>query len=203
MNRTQLTALINDGADRQLSTDEIVDGILALAEGDSTWAKALSHPLRGDILRLMRREGTLSPVAVSRETGEAVGTIAYHFRQLHKLGYIEVCAERQRRGATEHVYRLTQPASHTPNRARPERHPPVEPDARRPPLAPRVAINRTSPGIWNVMLSLLITIAAVAVIVFLVLLLLKVALVLAVVVGVVILVFGFGFGGFRAGRKTA
>jgi DNA-binding transcriptional ArsR family regulator len=108
MNRTQLTALLNDGSDRQLSTDQIVDEILALAEGDSTWAKALSHPLRGNILRLMRREGSLSPIAVSRETGQSVGTIAYHFRQLHKLGYIEVCDELQRRGATEHVYRLTQ-----------------------------------------------------------------------------------------------
>ena len=107
MNRNQLTELINDGTDRQLSTDEIVDGILALAEADATWAKALSHPLRGNILRLMRRDGSLSPIAVSREIGQPVGTIAYHFRQLHKLGYIEVHDELQRRGATEHVYRLT------------------------------------------------------------------------------------------------
>jgi predicted transcriptional regulator len=107
MNRTQLTALINDGHDRRLSTDEIVDEILALAEADATWAKALSHPLRGNILRLLRRDGSLSPIAVSRELGQPVGTIAYHFRQLHKLGYIEVHDERQRRGATEHVYRLS------------------------------------------------------------------------------------------------
>ena len=107
MNRNQLTTLINDGNDRQLSTDEIVDGIIALAEADATWAKALSHPLRGNIMRLLRRDGSLSPIAVSREIGQPVGTIAYHFRQLHKLGYIEVHDELQRRGATEHVYRLT------------------------------------------------------------------------------------------------
>jgi DNA-binding transcriptional ArsR family regulator len=121
MNRNQLTELINNGCERQLSTDEIVDGILALAEADATWAKALSHPLRGNILRLMRRDGTLSPIAVSREIGQSVGTIAYHFRQLHKLGYIEVCDERQRRGATEHVYRLTaasSPAADSTNASR-------------------------------------------------------------------------------------
>jgi hypothetical protein len=121
MNRTQLTALLNDGSARQLSTDELVDEILALAEGDVTWAKALSHPLRGNILRIMRREGSLSPIAVSREIGQPVGTIAYHFRQLHKLGYIEVCDELQRRGATEHVYRLTQKSGSAPEST--PRHP--------------------------------------------------------------------------------
>ena len=111
MNREQLTELIDDGQRRRLSTDELVEEILALAEADATWAKALSHPLRGAILQSMRRDGSLSPVAAARELDQTVGTTAYHFRQLHKLGYIEVCAEVQRRGATEHVYRLTEPVA--------------------------------------------------------------------------------------------
>jgi hypothetical protein len=110
MNRDDLTTLIGNGRQQQLSDAEIADSILALAENDATWAKALSHPLRGGILRLLRRDASLSPVAAARELGQPVGTIAYHFRQLHKLGFIEICDEIQRRGATEHVYRLTRPA---------------------------------------------------------------------------------------------
>lgn len=111
MNRDQLTALIGDGRKHRLSDEEIADAVLALAEGDATWAKAVSHPLRGAILRLLRRDGSLSPVAAARELDQSVGTIAYHFRQLHKLGFIEICDEIPRRGATEHVYRLAGPVS--------------------------------------------------------------------------------------------
>jgi predicted ArsR family transcriptional regulator len=111
MNRDDLTTLISNGRQRQLSDAEIADSILSLAENDATWAKALSHPLRGGILRLLRRDGSLSPVGAARELGQPVGTIAYHFRQLHKLGFIEICDEIQRRGATEHIYQLTRPVA--------------------------------------------------------------------------------------------
>ena len=114
MNRDDLTELIGDGRERRLSDAEIADSILALAENDSTWAKALSHPMRGGILRQLRRDGSRSPVGAARELGQPVGTVAYHFRQLHKLGFIEICDEIQRRGATEHVYRLTKPVARWP-----------------------------------------------------------------------------------------
>jgi predicted transcriptional regulator len=116
MNRNTLTEVIRDGRRRRLSDAAIADSVLFLAETDATWAKALSHPARGGILRLMRREGRLSPVAAARELDQSVGAIAYHFRQLHKLGFIEICDTIPRRGATEHVYRLTNSAhvfSHT------------------------------------------------------------------------------------------
>jgi hypothetical protein len=111
MNRDDLTALIGNGREQRMSDAEIADSILALAENDATWAKAVSHPLRGGILRLLRRDASLSPIGAARELGQPVGTIAYHFRQLHKLGFIEICDEIQRRGATEHVYRLTRPVA--------------------------------------------------------------------------------------------
>lgn len=107
MNRDQLTELLQEARDRDLSSDEIADQILALAETDATWARALSHPLRGAILRMLRRDGTLSPIGAARLLEQPVGTTAYHFRQLYRLGFIEVCDEVQRRGATEHIYRLT------------------------------------------------------------------------------------------------
>lgn len=110
MNRDKLTEIIRDGRRRRLSDAAIADSVLFLAENDATWAKALSHPARGGILRLMRRDGRLSPVGAARELEQSVGAIAYHFRQLHKLGFIEICDTIPRRGATEHVYRLTEPA---------------------------------------------------------------------------------------------
>jgi DNA-binding transcriptional ArsR family regulator len=109
MNRDDLITLIADARRRRLSNPEIADAILALAETDATWAKALSHPARGGILRLLRRDGSLSPVAAARELEQTVGAVAYHFRQLNKLGFIEICDEIPRRGATEHVYRLCTP----------------------------------------------------------------------------------------------
>ncbi len=107
INRDTLTTLIADGRRRDISDDEIADAILgALTETDAAWAKALSHPARGRIIGMLRHHGTLSPVGAARELGQSVGAIAYHFRQLQKLGFIEMCGEIPRRGATEHVYRL-------------------------------------------------------------------------------------------------
>jgi hypothetical protein len=111
MNREDLTNLIADGRRRKLDDAALADAVLALAETDATWAKALSHPARGGIIRLMRSNGTLSPVVAARELGQSVGALAYHFRQLHKLGFIEICDEIPRRGATEHVYQLCAPTA--------------------------------------------------------------------------------------------
>lgn len=109
MNREELTKLIAEARTRDLDDAALADAILVLAETDATWAKALSHPARGGIIRLMRNNGTLSPVVAARELGLSVGALAYHFRQLHRLGFIEICDEIPRRGATEHVYRLCSP----------------------------------------------------------------------------------------------
>jgi hypothetical protein len=111
MNREALTNLIAEGRRRKLDDAALAEEILALAETDATWAKALSHPARGGIIRLMRANGTLSPVVAARELGQSVGALAYHFRQLHKLGFIEICDEIPRRGATEHVYQLCTPTA--------------------------------------------------------------------------------------------
>lgn len=99
-----LEALIEDARRRELSSKEIAAAILALSE-DPAWA----HPARGHILRLLREHGELSPAAaVGKLDGVSLGTLSYHFRYLRKLGLIELSQTIPRRGALQHVYRLTE-----------------------------------------------------------------------------------------------
>ena len=51
-------------------------------------AKALSHPLRFELLRSLRERKDLSPVQYARETGEPLGNVSYHFGVLAKAGVI-------------------------------------------------------------------------------------------------------------------
>lgn len=102
-----LEALIEDGRRRELPSNEIAAEILALSE-DPVWAKAMGHPTRGRILRLLREHGELSPGRASCLLEQPLGTVSYHFRSLAKLGLVELCETIPRRGALEHVYRLTE-----------------------------------------------------------------------------------------------
>lgn len=73
--------------------------------------RALSHPLRISILMSMNApKRRLSPSAFADESGEPLGTCAYHFRELRKFGCIEMVATAQRRGATEHLFEPTKRA---------------------------------------------------------------------------------------------
>lgn len=98
-------ALIEAGRQRGESSRAIADRIVALTE-DPAWAKAMTHPVRGTILRLLREHGELSPTRAADMEKQPLGTFSYHFRQLAKLGLIEVSATIPRRGALEHVYRV-------------------------------------------------------------------------------------------------
>lgn len=72
---------------------------------------ALRHPLRVRILEVVN-EQDMSPnqfmlrqLAPNVEiSGKALSSISYHFRELAKMGCIEVARTFARRGATEHVY---------------------------------------------------------------------------------------------------
>ncbi len=80
-------------------------------------AKALSHPLRAEILSFLTQNGAASPVQMDRaglgrsvpseegEAAEKLSNIAYHCRVLADLGCIELASTRPRRGSTEHFYR--------------------------------------------------------------------------------------------------
>jgi DNA-binding transcriptional ArsR family regulator len=67
--------------------------------------KALAHPTRVRILRILRDRELASPVELAGELGIPLGTVGYHVRRLELLGFIELAKRTQRRGAVEHHYR--------------------------------------------------------------------------------------------------
>lgn len=68
---------------------------------------ALGHPIRRQILRMLdeNTNGGISPKVVSDETGEALGTVSYHFRVLAEATVVKLTKEARRRGAIEHFYK--------------------------------------------------------------------------------------------------
>jgi predicted ArsR family transcriptional regulator len=71
---------------------------------DQDALKALAHPARAHALHILNQR-TASPKELAHEVGTSVGKMAYHVRELHKAGYIELVKTVPRRGATEHFYR--------------------------------------------------------------------------------------------------
>ncbi len=80
-------------------------------------AKAMSHPLRVQILALMN-ERPWSSREVERETGEGLSQVSYHVKVLKDLKLIEETSNRPVRGAVEHFYRATARAYVSPEMAR-------------------------------------------------------------------------------------
>jgi DNA-binding transcriptional ArsR family regulator len=74
---------------------------------DQRLAKALSSSLRARALNLIA-EGVASPKAIAGALGLDVRSVAYHVRVLRELGCIELVETQQRRGAVEHLYRITE-----------------------------------------------------------------------------------------------
>lgn len=86
---------------------------------DDTACAPLRHPIRVRILEIANTR-EISPVAFVDEQLQPAGIsfsdrpaalshVAYHFRELEKVGCIEVVRTVQRRGAIEHIYRGTAP----------------------------------------------------------------------------------------------
>jgi DNA-binding transcriptional ArsR family regulator len=80
---------------------------------DEAIYRALSHPLRRRILRVLEESREpLSPLDCTekgRLNDDRLGTIAYHFRLLAKLGLIEIAFEEAVRGSVKHYYRPSKP----------------------------------------------------------------------------------------------
>jgi DNA-binding transcriptional ArsR family regulator len=51
--------------------------------------RALAHPLRVELLDLLRFEGPSTASALARRVGESSGATSYHLRQLARYGFIE------------------------------------------------------------------------------------------------------------------
>jgi DNA-binding transcriptional ArsR family regulator len=74
------------------------------ADLDRRLVKALSHPLRMQLLSLL--DGNVaSPVELATRLGEPIGNVSYHIRMLADLNLIELVSTTPRRGAIEHHYR--------------------------------------------------------------------------------------------------
>lgn len=68
--------------------------------------KALVHPIRMKLLsELSQRD--VSPAEFARQLDEPIPNVAYHFRVLEEMGFIEEVGSRPARGSIEHFYRRT------------------------------------------------------------------------------------------------
>ena len=73
---------------------------------DPRLAKALQHPIRIEILTVLR-EGPSSPTRIQRELENvSLNLVAHHVKVLKELGFVELVETVSRRGAKEHVYRI-------------------------------------------------------------------------------------------------
>jgi DNA-binding transcriptional ArsR family regulator len=71
---------------------------------DPRFVKALAHPLRINILRVLQ-DRVASPSELADELGARLPNISYHVRILERLGLLELVKTQPRRGALEHYYR--------------------------------------------------------------------------------------------------
>lgn len=73
---------------------------------DQKLVKALSHPLRAEILAILN-ERMASPNELSKELDEGLSQVSYHVKVLKDFECIEMVKTEPRRGAVEHYYRAT------------------------------------------------------------------------------------------------
>jgi DNA-binding transcriptional ArsR family regulator len=74
---------------------------------DSRLAKALSHPLRAQVLAILN-ERVASPNEIAEMLNERLPNVSYHVRTLLELKCIELVSTAQRRGAIKHYYRAVE-----------------------------------------------------------------------------------------------
>ena len=73
---------------------------------DQRLVRALSHPLRIEILELLT-DRVASPNWLATQLDASLSHVAYHTRALDKCGCLVLVKTAQRRGATEHFYKAT------------------------------------------------------------------------------------------------
>lgn len=71
---------------------------------DPRLVKALAHPLRVQILRVLQGR-VASPSELAEELDARLGNVSYHMRVLERLEVIELVRTKPRRGAVEHYFR--------------------------------------------------------------------------------------------------
>lgn len=66
--------------------------------------RAISHPLRAEVLRLLHNR-VASPKELAQELGETISNVSYHVKYLLAEDCVEMLDTAARRGAVEHFYR--------------------------------------------------------------------------------------------------
>jgi DNA-binding transcriptional ArsR family regulator len=69
--------------------------------------KSLENATRCDLLRLVIKKKSLSPVKASSVLEKDISNLSYHMRELAKVGLIEGVHQRPVRGSVEHFYAAT------------------------------------------------------------------------------------------------
>lgn len=67
-------------------------------------ARALSHPLRAEILETLRNR-IASPAELSRDLDQRLGVISYHAKTLLKCGCLELVHAERRHGSIEYFFK--------------------------------------------------------------------------------------------------
>jgi DNA-binding transcriptional ArsR family regulator len=67
-------------------------------------AKALAHPLKIEMLTVLRNESPVSAVEFANYLGEYPPNCSYHLRSLRALGILEIASKTRRGGAVELAY---------------------------------------------------------------------------------------------------
>ena len=77
-----------------------------IARMDHEMVRALSHPIRLEILEALR-ERVASPLEISEEIGQSQGVVSYHAGTLVRCGYLELVHSKARRGGVENFFAIT------------------------------------------------------------------------------------------------
>jgi DNA-binding transcriptional ArsR family regulator len=64
------------------------------ATDDVRAIRALAHPLRLELLDLLRFDGPSTATLLAGRTGESTGATSYHLRQLARYGYVEEASKK-------------------------------------------------------------------------------------------------------------
>ena len=72
---------------------------------DQRLVRAVSHPLRVEVLEAIVNEGEISPTLVATKLKQDLGKVSYHVGVLKSCEVIELAKTRPRRGALEHFFR--------------------------------------------------------------------------------------------------
>jgi len=77
-----------------------------MAANTTQWIMALNHPLRRQVLRVVKEEGTASATELCQRFELPLSNVSYHVKVMVDLGVLKLVRTRKVRGARERFYRV-------------------------------------------------------------------------------------------------